>query len=329
MKHRIPKKVVLLTLMAFVAMNSHAVLKPAPAAVSAASMPSTSPACGEREYGASSSMVGRATASDLRLIVFPYDNNALFPVNTAFNKFTHFEFEQGEKIIGSYLNDDTEFEMKVSSTGRDIFVRPKVRGAVGAMTVVTDRRRYEIELLDIAGCAGKPRYQRVSWLYNEATYEDRTALAAQGGGMPPRRGNAGSATNDPLPGMVEPPRPPDPRDLLRVDLKNVNDAYVIDGEPELAPVSVLDDGNRTLIKFAADMKLRPVLFALSPDGQAEAVSYVPVDAYFVVPNRVFTHGAMLRLGAREVTILPKPKNCSWWQSCRPTSAKPSNMVGDK
>lgn len=282
--------------------------------------------CGEREYGASSSIVGRSSASDLRLIVFPFDHNALFPVNTAFNKFTHFEFEPGEKILGSYLNDDTEFEMKVSSTGRDIFVRPKVRGAVGAMTVISDHRRYEIELVDIAGCSGKPRYQRVSWLYSDAIYEDRQALASLGGSGS-QAGRVTAAANAPLPGMVEPLRQPDPHDLLRVDLKNVNDAYVIEGEPELAPVSVLDDGNRTLIKFPAEMKLRPVLFALSPDGQAEAVSYVPVDAYFVVPNRVFTHGAMLRLGAREVTILPKPKNCSWWQSCRPTGVKPTNMVG--
>lgn len=295
------------------------------------SMAGLNATCPLRERGANAAIVARPVSMDTRLVVFPYDANALFPAHTAFNKFTHFEFEPTEKIIASYLNDDSEYEMKVSVTGRDIMVRPKVRGAVGAMTTITDRRRYEIELLDISGCPNESRYQRVSWLYHDGVYEDRAALDAmtmRGGqrGQVPGVATVGVGAGL-LPGMPEPAREPDPRELLRVDLKNVNDAYTIEGDPELAPVSVLDDGTRTLIKFPAAMRLRPVLFALSPDGQAEAVSYIPVEAYFVVPNRVFTHGAQLKLGKQEVTITAKPLNCGWWDSaCRNASAKrPANI----
>ena len=276
-----------------------------------------------------STVLARPSSSDSRLVVYPYDSNALFTANTTFNKFTHFEFEAGEKIVGSYLNDDSEFEMKVAATGRDIMVRPKVRGANGAMTTITDRRRYQIELIDVSICPGESRYQRVSWTYNDGVYEDRTAISSLSLASPVRTGQSGQPTgivSGLLPGMPEPQPEPDLNELLRVDLKTLNDNYLIEGDPELTPVAVFDDGNRTLIKFPSAIKLRPVLFALAADGQAEAISYVPVESYFVV-NRVFTHGAQLKLGARQVNISTKP--CGWLDpACRNRNATQSgNRVG--
>ena len=116
----------------------------------------------ERGRSSDSAIIAKPLPHDSRLVIFPYDKNALFPINTIFNRFTHFEFESGEKILASYINDDTEWEQKVAATGSDILVRPRIRGAIGSMTTITDRRRYQIDLLDVSGCPNESRYQRVS-----------------------------------------------------------------------------------------------------------------------------------------------------------------------
>ena len=115
------------------------------------------------------------------------------------------------------------------------------------------------------------------------------------------------------------------RDSMQVNLDGMNADYVIEGDKELSPIMVLDDGKRTWLKFSASLALRPALFAVSPEGNAETVEYTPRGAYFVVP-KVFSHGILLKLGKREVKIRNKSSNCGWFNSaCSKVSA--SNMVG--
>jgi type IV secretion system protein TrbG len=265
----------------------------------------------ERGPSSLSSIVARPLPHDSRLVVFPYDRNALYPVNTLFNRFTHFEFEQGERILASYINDETEWEQRVGATGRDIFVKPRVRGATGSMTTITDRRRYQIELLDISGCSQESRYQRVSWQVTDGSFEDREAIGRLQPGLP-------SPVKDlPLPGQEPPMATKTPReDAMSVNLSGLNTEYTIEGDTELSPVMVMDDGKRTWIKFRQDQPLRPALFAVTPAGDAETVEYVPQGAYFVAP-RVFTHGILLKLGKREVKIRNRSSKCGFFDSdCR-------------
>lgn len=279
-----------------------------------------------------SALAARHLPHDPRLVVFPYDRNALYPVNTYFNRFTHFEFESGERIVASYINDETEWEMKVSATGSDIFVRPRVRGATGSMTTISDRRRYQIDLVDTSGCVGEWRYQRVSWSHVGGVYEDKEALSRQGEGevRPGRQGQSLASVVDedaqmPLPGMAA-PRLVKPAPTISLDLTTINSAYEIEGDPELAPTSVLDDGRRTILKFSAHMALRPVLFAVDADGKAEAVEYVASDSHFLV-NRLFEHGLQLKLGQREVRVRNKNSSCGWLdKTCR--SGRAQNILAN-
>ena len=55
----------------------------------------------ERGRSSDSAIIAKPLPHDSRLVIFPYDKNALFPINTIFNRFTHFEFESGEKILAS------------------------------------------------------------------------------------------------------------------------------------------------------------------------------------------------------------------------------------
>lgn len=247
-------------------------------------------------------------AHDPRLVVFAYDQNALYPVNTIFNRFTHVQFESGEKIIGAYINDETEWEQKVSVTGSDILVRPRIKGVQGSLSVITDKRRYQFDLLEISGCTGESRYQRVSWSYAQGSYESGRAGSVEVPADTPATGSPMAATR-PAPAVDSLPAP-----VFQVD--RINSDYEIEGDESLRPQTVMDDGQRTLIKFSSATKLRPVLFAVSPSGEAEAVEYHPMGSAFLV-NRVFDHGALLRLGQREVRLRNKASSCGWFDSaCR-------------
>lgn len=278
-----------------------------------------------RERGPSrdSAIVAKPLPHDSRLVVFPYDRNALFPINTAFNRFTHLEFEEGEKIKAAYINDESEWEQRVSGTGSDIFVRPRIRGALGSMTVITERRRYQIDLLDISGCPQESRYQRVSWQIADGSYEDRDLLSrgrsAQSGvgGLPP-------ANNSPFPPQTETRAVAnDNVGSDMVQLSRLNLAYDIEGDSELRPAMVFDDGQRTWIQFARETTLRPALFGVTVDGQGDPVEYAPRGNYFVVA-RVFSHGLLLKLGKQEVRIRNRAAPCGLFDSkCK--RVEPSNL----
>ena len=275
----------------------------------------------ERGRSSDSAIIAKPLPHDSRLVIFPYDKNALFPINTIFNRFTHFEFESGEKILASYINDDTEWEQKVAATGSDILVRPRIRGAIGSMTTITDRRRYQIDLLDVSGCPNESRYQRVSWQISDAGfYEDKDAISRLGRGMTqglPATSAEVVATKSAFEDSE--------RDTMQVNLEGMNSDYVIEGDRELSPIMVLDDGKRTWLKFSANLALRPALFSVTADGNAETVEYVPRGAYFIVP-KVFSHGILLKLGKREVKIRNKTSNCGWFNSaCSNVSA--TNFLG--
>lgn len=169
-----------------------------------------------REKGANpqATITARPLPYDSRLVVFPYSHNALYPVYTAFNRQTHFEFEAGEKIKGSYVFDETEFEQKVSVTEQDVFIRPRVRGATGSMTVITNKRRYQIELLDVSNCPMESRYQRVSWQISEGAYETRSPER-----LPPESGQGGdfAAVGSHTPGA------PGPTPAMRTPAKETPD----------------------------------------------------------------------------------------------------------
>jgi type IV secretory pathway VirB9-like protein len=279
----------------------------------------------ERGRSSDSAIIAKPLPHDSRLVIFPYDKNALFPINTVFNRFTHFEFESGEKILASYINDDTEWEQKVAATGSDILVRPRIRGAVGSMTTITDRRRYQIDLLDVSACASESRYQRVSWQHSDAGfYEDKDAINRLGRGMTQGLPVSPADMVMTKPASVMGGEDSD-RDTLQVNLEGMNADYIIEGDKELSPIMVLDDGKRTWLKFSASLALRPALFSVTAEGNAETVEYTPRGAYFIVP-KVFSHGILLKLGKREVKIRNKNSNCGWFNSAC-SRVNPANVVG--
>lgn len=271
----------------------------------------------EKGPNSASGVQARPMPHDSRLVVFGYDKNALFPIYTTFNRFTHFEFQDGEKVLSSFLNDESEWEQKVAITGQDIFVRSKVRGVSGTMTVITSKRRYQIELLDVAGCPDQSRYQRVSWVTHDGVFEapkesDELPKAPKILGSESATSARQSAADE---GMDD-----------SIQLSKLNMNYSIDGDSDIKPERVFDDGSRTWVQFSKHLVLRPAIFAVSKEGVGEPVEYVPRGTYFVLP-KTYQGGLLLKLGKQEVRIRNKAGSCGVFDSaCR--EVRTSNITRD-
>ena len=259
----------------------------------------------------------RASALDNRLVVFPYHENGLYTVHTHFGLHTHFEFEPGEKIVASYVNDETLFEQKVAEvTGRDVFVRALVKGAIGGFTVITNKRRYQIELFDVSNCSQLTRYQRVSWRHADGMWQASPGAAnvPEPQAVGPTAGEAGLAPD----ATARPMTAGATGD--RVDVARLNLEYQIEGDADIRPLRVFDDGSRTWIQFAGDMALRPAIFVVNNEGRGEPVEYVPHGNTFVLA-RTFSHGLLLKLGRQEARVRNlAASGCRWFDSaCRKVS----------
>lgn len=263
-------------------------------------------------------IIAKPSPYNSKLVVFPYNKDAIFPINVFFNRYTHFEFEQGEKLIGLYVSDETEFERHVSVTGRDAMIRPRVRGVSGAATIITDRRRYQIELRDVSVCTQENQYQRVSWAVDSGIYEDARELSesqeGRGGRQPPQ--------DKPIDTTLEPTQ----LQSQSINLSKLNTEYTIEGSDDIKPIMVMDDGVRTYLKFSEAVNVRPAMFAISQSGEPTVVEYAPSNSYLIAA-RIFEHGILLKLNKSEVRILSRRNKCGFWDfNCKRVNT--SQVVGE-
>jgi type IV secretory pathway VirB9-like protein len=245
-------------------------------------------------------IIAKPSPYNSKLVVFPYNKDAIYSINVFFNRYTHFEFEQGEKLIGLYVSDETEFERHVSVTGRDAMIRPRVRAVSGSATIITDRRRYQIELRDVSVCPQENQYQRVSWAVDSGIYEDGRELPVGKGAQQPSEEKRGDVQSE---AALTP--------SFSINLNNLNTEYTVEGSDDIKPIMVMDDGVRTYLKFSEAVNVRPAMFAISQSGEPTVVEYAPTNSYLIAA-RIFEHGILLKLNKSEVRILSRRHKCGFW-----------------
>lgn len=247
----------------------------------------------------SNAIIAKPSPYNSKLVVFPYNKDAIYPINVFFNRYTHFEFEQGEKLIGLYVSDETEFERHVSVTGRDAMIRPRVRAVSGAATIITDRRRYQIELRDVSVCPQENQYQRVSWAVDSGIYEDGRELPISR--LPQQPTEEKKVEVESESAQAQP---------FSINLSKLNTDYTIEGSDDIKPIMVMDDGVRTYLKFSEAVNVRPAMFAISQSGEPMVVEYAPTKSYLIAA-RIFEHGILLKLNKSEVRILSRRNKCGF------------------
>ena len=164
-------------------------------------------------------------AEDPRLILVPYDENAVVRVEGKTKVQATIAFAEDERIENVAIGDSQSWQVTPNKRATLLFVKPLSPTAATNMTVVTDKRTYLFDL--VAGPRAKPVYV-LRFTYPEA--EKRAAMKlAQG------------PTDEELAAAEAPEQIVDPADL--------NFAWSGKGDAALLPVRSYDDGVSTYLAW--------------------------------------------------------------------------------
>jgi type IV secretion system protein VirB9 len=206
-------------------------------------------------------------AADARIRSAPYDGDQVYRVRGYVGYQIDFEFEPGETFVGLGAGDIEG----LSYFGQDnhLFLKPKAAKVATNLTVLTSRRRYQI---DYSAAAERPSAQdpdvifAVRFVYPPVPAE--TAAERSG-----KRIDAA---------------------LLEASSKRPHNIdYWYCGSPELKPTAASDDGIHTRLKFAANGDL-PAVFVRNADDTESLLNF-SMDDGDVIIHRV-AHRFILRRG---------------------------------
>lgn len=269
-------------------------------------------------FGAKAELVATPLPGDARLVEFTYDVDNTFLILAKPKALTHIQFAPDEVPLTVAAGDTAQWQLTVPKTKHSLLVKPKYEGIETSLTVITDKRTYQI----ILRSTGDKRkwYQRVSWLYPEEVTLDTdaqlnhgvssrsAAMVRQGSSEPPM----------PLPpalnGVPGPSRPmvtpsagtpqfvePGMRAGLSPDVLGFS--YEIVGEAEFKPIIVFDDRRFTYFKMPPNLQELPVMFAVI-DGEDYSLVNYTVKGDYMVAQRLMDE-AVLKLGKSEVRVKRK------------------------
>jgi type IV secretion system protein VirB9 len=172
-------------------------------------------------------------------------------------------FAPGEHVENIALGNADLWQAVPNKRADLLFLKPVVHAGHTNMTVVTDQRRYDFDLIvrDDAAChAGRVTYD-MQFTYPE---EPKPTLAELAAIAPPA-----------------PPAPaPTPEDTLPPPAER-NAAYSYTGTATNVPMRVFDDGHSTWMHWA-DGVAAPAIYTLGPGKQESLVNYTVKGDYLVV-----------------------------------------------
>lgn len=257
---------------------------------------STSPAPADRQ-----SSRPNLPYNDTRLAVFEFDTNLTYEVKTLDSLYTHIEIAQGDKIRGFYPSDTTRWKYHVAGNKERLFIKPTAPGLFNSVTMVTDRRVYELTF--VSGKEGDSWYKRVTW-----HYADERAVSPDSEGMGGVSGMDGVFEDIPAaktipgrPGVLPSATEQEDDDSVRIDPASMRFPYSIEGNAAFRPVTVFDNGKFTWIRFNPNLQDMPAVLAIDTAGKAETVDYVPQPGGYIMITKVLP-GILLKLKSEEVKI---------------------------
>jgi type IV secretion system protein VirB9 len=204
---------------------------------------------------------------DSRIRAAPYDSEQVYRVRGLVGYQIDFEFEPGESFIGLGAGDIEG----LSYFGQDnhLFLKPKAPKVATNLTVLTNRRRYQIDYSAVPQRADPVDLDvifAVRFVYPPSVSQTAAEQAAK--------------RIDTALGEAAAKRP-----------RNIDYWYC--GSPSLKPTAASDDGVHTRLRFAANADL-PAIFVRDADGTESLLNF-SMDAGDVIVHRV-AHQFVLRRG---------------------------------
>jgi type IV secretion system protein VirB9 len=161
------------------------------------------------------------------------------------------EFEAGERIETVGIGDSSGWQVTPNGAGTVMFLKPVGMPHTTNLSIVTSRRRYNIEL---AARSGSKVAQ------SQIIYAVRFRYPAKAGAE-----------------VVTPAAAP----LITTPPEQWNRAYSYDGAVASVPEQVFDDGKATYFRFAANASA-PAIFSITPDAGESIVNFAVRGPYMVV-----------------------------------------------
>jgi type IV secretion system protein VirB9 len=196
--------------------------------------------------------------ADSRIRYAPYNGDQVYRVRGFVGYQIDFEFEAGESFVGLGAGDLEG--ISYFGTQNHLFLKPKAAKVATNLTVLTNRRRYQIDYTAVAQRPGP---------------EDPDVMFAVRFTYPPSsaRGQAEQATERIDTALT---------DASAKRPRNIDYWYC--GSGTLKPIAASDDGVHTRLRFAANAEL-PAIFVRNADATESLLNF-SMDSGDVIVHRV-------------------------------------------
>lgn len=239
--------------------------------------------------------------TDSRIKTFVYSENEVFKLVMHYGFQSHIVFDKHELIQTVSVGDS--YAWKITPVENRIFVKPLEESAYTNMTVVTDKRTYQFDLVSKAPGENLEDglVYMVRFFYPAGNFDvpNLASNGAAGGGVPgfaPPQPSPnfsafpGSPPQEPVPSILgTPPVPPsslaDTEGQLPASFaaSPYNFDYTLTGPDSVAPQRVFDDGQKTYFEFPSGAAVPSISRA---DGANEVSLEYMKRGGFVVVNGV-------------------------------------------
>ncbi len=226
-----------------------------------------------------------ASANDPRLVTLTFDDSRVFTINGRVKVQTTIKFAPDEAIQNVAIGDSNAWQISPNQAQSILFVKPLEPSARTNMTVVTNRRTYLFDL--VASPRNAPLYV-LQFRYPELEAAEAERLLAEAEAAETAREEASSVE---LAAAQDPYAVADPASL------NFN--WASEGESDLLPARVYDNGTAVFLTWPADTPI-PSILITNEDGDEGPANWAQRGDTLVidhVPRRI-----VLRSGDELATL---------------------------
>lgn len=231
------------------------------------------------------SMADKPVAMDSRIKVFVYNEYEVFRLTFHYRHHAHIDFARGEVVRSISMGDNSNWY--IEPIGSSLFIQPHEKGLYTNMTIITNKRTYEFDLIskdpdEFGGGVDKDLVYVVKFFYpdndssggfDEMEKSRISRNDTESIGDRSRGGKYRSSSHT-----------PNYNDLSDDDNgleELINNRYSLIGNRDIAPLEIFDDGSYTYMKFA-NRRSVPRIYGSDEDNREFALRPSNYKGYLVV-----------------------------------------------
>ena len=208
-------------------------------------------------------------ATDDRIKTLVYDSSEVFRIVSRAGFQTTLEFNNDETIDTISIGDSIGWQL--TPAGRRLFIKPLHKSGITNLSVITNRRSYQFELLATSSTSLNSSHSYVVKFY----YPDSGSMGNTYQEIDRTRGSLRPVGDTVIPHIPAPyvapaplvsgPMPGEASASTPFQTAAYNYNYTMSGPDSIAPVKIYDNGKSTFFQFA-NAAVNPQVFVISANG---------------------------------------------------------------